>query len=166
MSQRFAELQADHRRALRVLELFVQELEEPAERVDFGLLAAAAAAMAASIDRPHCQHEDLIFELVTARDPSLAKLREEMRRSHHQLDALGAGLRHVLNPAPGAGSLAGRRLATLSRQYSRALRDHVDIEEEVLFPLAEGLLDEHDWLLVDRRCGRRRSPVPLQRLAI
>lgn len=166
MSQRFAGLQADHRRAFRVLELFLQELEEPAGEADVSLLASAVAAMASSIDRRHCRREDMIFERLTAHDPSLATLRLEMRRSQQQLNALGASLRNNLNPTPGVNVLSGPRLAALSRQYGRALRDHVDIEEEVLFPLAERLLDEHDWELIDRRGGCRRASAAPQRLAI
>jgi hemerythrin-like domain-containing protein len=140
-----AELRHEHQVILRALAV----LERAAARLDAGRPVDEAALselvdlLQTYADRLHHGKEEArLFPLLRERGPgaTLAVFLEE----HDE----GRGyLRRLARPGPPAGRAAA------ARRYVGLLRDHIQREDEVLFPMADEALtlDEHDRLAVAYR---------------
>jgi len=157
MAQQIAQLQADHRCAVQALDLLRTTLEERSGVVDYILLAEIVASLTSQLDLQHRHREDAIFEGISACDPSLLTLREEVRRSHRDLQQLGDDLRLAMAAARAGRAPSAEQVSGLCRRYAKAVRDHVDMAEEVVLPLADRLLDGHDWAVVDWKVDVRST---------
>ena len=129
-------LREEHRVILRALEL----LERAAGRLDRGAplpegwLAELVAWLRGFADRNHHAKEEtaLFPAMVKAGVPSFGGPIGVMLEEHER----GRSLIHGLE----VGDLAAR--AAAAREYVAMLRDHIDKENGVLFPLADAVLDE------------------------
>lgn len=111
-------------------------------------------------DRVHHAREELLFARLASRDAAGADAVQGLAHDHNELARMGGTLLESL-----AARIAGRpEDADLLRQratlYVDALRNHMHKEEHRVFPLAERLLHEEDWLAVAD--AFRNAPDPLQ----
>jgi hemerythrin-like domain-containing protein len=138
-------LREEHTRILRALD----DLERAAGRAAGAEAptddwwAEALAWLSAFADRNHhAKEEDLLFPaMIRAGVPAAGGPIDVMLEDHER----GRALMRAMAAAAGAAR------AALAREYVALLRDHIDKENEILFPLAEAVLSaaEQDKLKVD-----------------
>jgi hemerythrin-like domain-containing protein len=135
-----ADLRDEHELILRALAV----LERIATRLASGRSVSAATVtdlvqfLQVFADRcHHAKEEDHLFPAMRAKGAgdALAVFLDEHEEGRRYLRTL-------------AGGASGAERAAAARRYVGLLRDHIERENEVLFPLADGLLSapEHDTL--------------------
>jgi hemerythrin-like domain-containing protein len=155
MARYEVELQEDHYRAQQGLNAMKACLGEGESVPDYVMLGESVACLTRILGRTHRAREDAMFEGMTARDPSLFVLREEMRLNHAELELLGDALREAMIEVHSAKPPPVTQVRALCRRYLRVVRDHIDIEEDVVFPLADRLLDTRAWAMVHDKLKTR-----------
>lgn len=155
MAQQVAELQEDHRRARHALKVMKSLTVQSATVPDYRSLEEAVSCLSGFMGRAHRSREEAIFEGMTACDPTLLTLQEEMRRSHRELEYLCNGLLQAMDAAVTEAPPPATQVWALCRRYLQVANHHIDIEEDVIFPLADRLLDDHDWAVVEGKVHTR-----------
>jgi len=155
------ELHRDHVHFARLLTILDDEVEMIHEEgpPDYQLALDIMHYMTQYPDLFHHPREDVVFERMLLRDPSLSTVLGALVQDHKKLAVIGLRFHDAL-----AGVLEG---AIMSREeinregceYLTAMRQHMDVEEGEVFPLAEKLLGDRDWAAVDEAMGRREDPL-------
>lgn len=117
--------------------------------MDVELLRLASEYFSDYPDRCHHPKEDLLFRLLSKRDPdSCAGLRDliaDHRRLHELAEAFAEAVRRVREEPP----VAEPAPQEVIREFTKHYRQHMRDEEERFFRLAEERLSEDDWYTLD-----------------
>ena len=148
MNRPLEDLKHEHRlieRALAVLERAAEALER-GEQVSPDVLAQALAFVRGFADGcHHAKEEHGLFPLLASKNPTIQFGPVRVMLSEHEM-----GRAHIADLAGAveemrAGHAEGRQAARAAiAGYTALLRDHIAKEEDVLFQLAVGLMDEAD----------------------
>ena len=110
-------------------------------------------------DRCHHPKEDLVYQLLSKRDPdSCAGLRDlitDHRRLHELTEAFAQAVRRMRDE-PNATEQPPREVI---REFTKHYRQHMQDEEERFFRLAEERLSEDDWDTIDFAMFDRDDPL-------
>ena len=151
MSDVIAALIRDHANITKLLELIESEILaiEVGKTPDSSLLQDVMRYMAQYSDRFHHPKEDLIFAQLLKRDPAIRAEVEELIEEHVSIRLAGQEFAGFLR-ASGVDSVDVRQqLGSSGLAYVRVLRTHMLKEERKLFPLANEVLTENDWRVID-----------------
>ena len=120
-------------------------------------------------DRYHHPKEDLIFERVAQRDPSMRPVVDKLQAAHDAIGRAGQELFRLIEGRYGDGSDDGgdagagperwHAIRDRARSYVDSLRRHMDIENLHLFPKAMAGLGEADWREIDADAQPLLDPV-------
>ena len=139
-----AELRQDHRNMAILLDLVQQEVDRlghPDETPDFELLHEVMRYMTVYPDTMHHPKEDLIYAGMKAKQPELAEGLEEVEVDHKDIAELGKRLRDDVEAVVAGTIVARERVVGDAQQYVHRLREHMQWEEEDLFPRADAMGD-------------------------
>ena len=155
-------LNAEHRHIATLLDALSRQSDAllPGRTPDLVMVRDIVRYLNDFPDQYHHPREDLLFELLGQRDPAsrdaIARLeeghREIYRRSRELLDLLGS------DEAP-PGEEARRHLKYLCDRYVGFYRDHINLEEGVVFPCATRKLRRSDWSSVNDRSRQVDDPL-------
>lgn len=140
-------LRLEHGNLSRLLGLIEEQVTafQAGDRMDQELLRLASEYFTGYPDRCHHPKEDLIYTRLGIRDPDsgsgLHGLGAEHRRLHLLADAFAQA---VSRPQPGKANPQEVIL-----EFTRSYREHIRLEEEQFFPLAEQRLSRDDWESLD-----------------
>ena len=151
MSQVISALNRDHVNMTKLLELIESEILaiEVGKTPDYPLMQDIMRYMAQYSDRFHHPKEDLIFAQLLKRDPEVRADVEEIIEEHVSIGLAGQEFSGLLG-ASGIDSVDIReQLGIAGFAYIRALRKHMSREERKLFPLAQEVLTEKEWRVID-----------------
>jgi hemerythrin-like domain-containing protein len=127
--------------------------------MDQELLSLACEYFSDYPDRCHHPKEDLVYKLLSKRDPdSCAGVRDliaEHRRLHELTEGFAKAVCRV-REEPRAGDPSPREVI---RKFAEAYRQHMRDEEERFFRLAEERLSEDDWDTLDFAMFERDDPL-------
>jgi hemerythrin-like domain-containing protein len=144
-------LRLEHENQSRLLGLIEDQLAaaDAGTPMDEELLSLACAYFSDYPDRCHHPKEDLVYKLLSKRDPdSCAGLRDLIayhRRLHELTEAFAEAVRRV-REEPHAAEPRPREVI---REFTEHYRQHMRDEEERFFPLAEERLSKDDWDTLD-----------------
>ena len=93
----------------------------------------------------HHPKEDLMYYHMYSRAPGFKSGMSRMLAQHRQIHESEAKLAAAAVRVSERGSIFYPRFVDCARQYLALQLEHRDIEERVLFPLANRLLDAQDW---------------------
>jgi regulator of cell morphogenesis and NO signaling len=157
------ELMNQHREAERMLDRLATATrmlsqQGPADRAALAELAACRGEIQHEIDS-HFRHEEqglfpVLGRKVGTDDGPIAALMEEhctFRRLQLEYEAGLAGLE------ADAGQEWADRLLLAARDIGSLLPGHIQKEDEVLFPMAESMLEEDEWNEVRNLWGNASS---------
>ena len=151
MSQVISALHREHVNITKLLELIESEILaiEVGKTPDYPLMQDIMRYMAQYSDRFHHPKEDLIFAQLLKRDPEVRADVAEIIEEHVSIGLAGREFTGLLR-ASGVDSVDAReRLGIAGFAYIRALRKHMSREERKLFPLAQEVLTEKEWQVID-----------------
>ena len=151
MSQVISALHRDHVNITKLLELIESEILaiEVGKTPDYPLMQDIMRYMAQYSDRFHHPKEDLIFAQLLKRDPEVRADVEEIIEEHVSIGLAGREFTGLLR-ASGVDSVDAReRLGIAGFAYVQALRKHMSKEERKLFPMAQEVLTQTEWRVID-----------------
>jgi len=153
-------LYAEHQYAARLLDVLDEQVAAVArgEPLDREASLGVMTYMTRHPDAYHHPREDAMFARLVKRDPGLAKRIAQVQKDHRTIGSDGKKLLVALERLQ-QDSREDKRVAALIAHYARALRDHMAIEEQDLFPRARQVLDDHDLAEVDRALRRVLDPI-------
>ncbi len=139
-------LRAEHRHIAAVMGLLSQQLNavERGDLVDPHVLYEIMDYMVMWPDRFHHPREDLIFDHAAELDRDAASDLRELQREHEQMARLGRELLHAIESWR-TGTTPGTDVVRLGRDYIQRSHDHMNIEEDEVFPLLNAILTRNDW---------------------
>ncbi len=161
MSEIVEQLRREHADMGRLLDMLNAQIEvfNTGEVPDYDLLQEIVDYCLDYPDACHHPLEDAIFEHVLVRAPGPAEKVREILTTHETLGQLTRGLYDTLDQVVRDESLPRDQLASVVDHFIGQYRDHMSMEEEHFFPLAERVLTEGDWATVADRHGARIDPL-------
>jgi hemerythrin-like domain-containing protein len=154
-------LRLEHGNLSRLLGLIEDQLAaaDSGTPMDSKLLSLASEYFSDYPDRCHHPKEDLVYRLLSQRDPDacsgLRDLIADHRRLHELSEAFTAAS-HRLRQQPQAAEPGVREVI---REFTRHYRQHMRNEEEQFFRLAERRLSRDDWATLDFAMFDRDDPL-------
>lgn len=143
-----AVLTEEHRLILRMIELLERNTArlERGEFQDWRFFLDAVDFIRNYADRfHHAKEEDILFrELVRNGMPPENSPVAAMLLAHDQGRAFVRGMEEAARAAQAGARGAAARIVENARGYAALLRDHIDKEDHILYPLAERVLPE-EW---------------------
>lgn len=150
MSQHVKEWQREHANFVRLLELLEAQFElfQGGERPDYDLMLDVMHYMTRYADRFHHAKEDLAFQRLARRQPTVTAVAAALNRQHAEMAAAGVRLVADLRAVMHGAMLPRQAVESQARAYVARLRRHIEGEERELYPLLARLRQE-DWFMVD-----------------
>jgi hemerythrin-like domain-containing protein len=155
-------LRAEHRQMASVMKLFTTQLDaiERGEIVDTHVVYEIMSYMVTTPDRFHHPREDVVYQRAAEKDADAADSVDVLQREH---DAMARQSRAVLKAIEQwrDGSADGSKVVKEGRAYIDKLYNHMNLEEQVVFPQIEALLTVADWreLELEDQLTPARDPV-------
>ena len=154
-------LRLEHGNLSRLLGLIEEQaaLADAGEPMDEELLRLASEYFCDYPDRCHHPKEDLVYELLAKRDPGSCASLRDLVADHHRLHELARAFADTVRRAreePQAGESNPREVL---RDFTRHYRQHIRLEEERFFPLAEKHLSKDDWYALDFTTFEQDDPL-------
>ena len=154
-------LRLEHGNLSKLLGLIEDQLAaaEAGTPMDEELLSLASEYFSDYPDRCHHPKEDLVYKLLSKRDPDscsgLRDLLAEHRRLHELTEAFAKAVRHMREPPQAAKP----HPPEVMREFTEHYRQHMRNEEERFFRLAEERLSKDDWDSLDFAMFDRDDPL-------
>lgn len=111
-------------------------------------------------DEVHHPTENMLFEAVVRRDPTMQGAADRLRRDHDEIAAETAGILELLDrliATPGGKLDAEARQACLN--FARRQRAHMRFENNEVFPVAIESLPRSDWRRIERHFATVDDPL-------
>lgn len=150
----------------RYMSLLLDTLEEKISgdgqiaAADYFLIHDVVHYMHEYPDAVHHPTEDLMFEKLIARDPSMNKIVQDIQRDHQKLTGDTGRILELLDTAEREHSLKTADAVRLTcRLYIDRLRAHMQKEETELFSRSIACLAPRDWKVIERRLNDVDDPL-------
>lgn len=147
MNDLIARLGQDHRRLaqlLRLLEGLLDEFRDGLEP-DYELMCELMEYLIDYEDQVHHPSEDLIFERVLAQEGPGHAVLAQLMQQHQSLMLLNRRFKESLEGIVHGEVLRRDEVERQGRALIAQLREHMQLEEERAFPLAQACLSEAAW---------------------
>lgn len=155
-------LQAEHRHMASVMQLYEEQLGaiEKGELVDPHVVYEIMDYMVTWPDRFHHPREDLIYSRVAELDGHAGDEVDTLQRDHDRTAERGKKVLHGIERWRG-GEVAGEVIVEDGRAYIAHIHEHMNLEEQVVFPHIEQVLSLQDWreLAEDDRLHAVSAPI-------
>lgn len=140
-------LKNEHTRIRSILSRFEKQLNlfERAEQPDYEILESSIYYCQQYLNRWHHPNEELLLDLVRARDPDKARTCEELREQHGALARSARRVVKVFEAVERDVPFQRSTLVQRGRNLLHAYRSHLDWEEMNCFPVIEQTLIAADW---------------------
>ena len=141
---------ADHARFTRLLDDLEAEVLRfhEAGSPDYERMRDIVLWLRHYADGVHHPREDVAFERMARRDPSLAPQVNRLRQEHRVIGHAGEALLAGLDAAANDGYAPRAELEAAAATFLVYYRSHLGSEEAHILPRAAGLLGEEDWAAV------------------
>jgi len=154
-------LREEHRNIEKLLLVLEQELGvfNRRERPDYEVLQAVIDYFKEYPASCHHPKEDMIFEILKARDPAAADTVGDLEGEHQEeADRLRRLAWTIENVRTGRDMLR-ETVAAIVRDFIDHERRHIEMEERALFPAASKALQSADWAQIDAHLSNQHDPL-------
>jgi hemerythrin-like domain-containing protein len=155
-------IQSEHQNLRAVL----HSLEKLVEMIDQGKKPQFTAfhGLLTYIDRfldyyHHPKENDYLFPALLKRTPSCSDLITELGRQHGEGERMFVELLKRLSAYEFIGDSEYPAFRKILLQYTQFERDHAELEEKEVLPLAKSALEASDWQHIDAAFGENRDPM-------
>ena len=153
-------LRQEHRNIESLLCVLERELSvfDRGERPDYEIILAVIDYFKDYPDSCHHPKEDMIVEKLEARDPVAAATIGDLEAEHQEgtkrLRRVAQAVEHVLSDR----DLVRENVANIIRDFINHERQHMAMEERVVFPAALNALRPKDWADIALKLADRYDP--------
>jgi hemerythrin-like domain-containing protein len=154
-------LREEHRNIETLLLVLEQELTvfDRRQRPDYDIIRAAIEYLRDYPDRLHHPREDLIFAKIRERDPLAAAVIGDLDAEHRvgskRLQRVADTIASILTEH----DLLRETVHQAMHDFIDREREHIRMEERVLFPTALLVLQPQDWAEIEARLSDARDPL-------
>ena len=154
-------LRQEHRNIETLLRVLERELNlfDRGERPDYDVILAVIDYFKDYPDSCHHPKEDMIIEKLRVRDPvgaaAVGDLEAQHREGAKRLHRLAEALERVLNDQ----DLLRQNVHNIIVDFINCERQHMAMEERVVFPTALKALRPNDWIDIGTKLGNRADPL-------
>jgi hemerythrin-like domain-containing protein len=127
--------------------------------MDEELLRLASEYFSDYPDRCHHPKEDLVYKLLSKRDPDSCVGLRDLIADHRRLHELAEAFAEAVRRVRGEPHAADPTLQAVIREFTKHYRQHMRDEEERFFRLAEERLSEDDWYTLDLAIFEEDDPL-------
>jgi hemerythrin-like domain-containing protein len=144
-------LRLEHWNLSRLLGVIEEQIALAAAggRMDEELLRLAAEYFCDYPDRCHHPKEDLVYQLLVKRDPAARAELCDLVADHRQLHDLAQAFADKVRLPAGNCAIVESAAREVIVQFTQRYRQHMRLEEQRFFRLAEERLSPEDWELLD-----------------
>lgn len=167
MSQIIEKLQLEHSEFRHFLSLFDEQLDRfrGGRSPNYELIDALLDFFTSFPDEWHHQKEDLVYDVVIQKAGAMTESLTDLRAEHERLETGARGFGDRMAHLRRGGDLPMTEIVTAGETYGRLLRHHMVKEDQVFFPLAELVLSDAEWALIDVQIsGKREAPTQIEKM--
>jgi len=163
MSQLLDKLHRDHMNLSHLLDLLSGQLDAffAGNESDFDLKIEMLDYIEHYAEQHHHPTEDAICKCAFAK-PELEEhlpLFERITREHEALLGMARRFRETLEGVMQGEVLLRDEVETRGREFIALQRQHIDLEEQELFPLLDRSLDDKEWARLENQITHMDDPV-------
>ncbi|MES9990760.1 MAG: hemerythrin domain-containing protein [Candidatus Thiodiazotropha sp.] len=156
-------LHKDHINLARLLDLMSHELDalSAGNEANFDLKIEMLDYIEHYAEQSHHPTEDQINK-VAFRKKALKEhksLHERVLKEHEDLIGLARNYRKTLEGAMQGEVLLREEVETRGREFVALQRQHIDLEEQEIFPLVESALNDKDWQKLEAEIAHGDDPL-------
>jgi len=154
-------LTRDHENLSRLLDVLEKQLDDfhQGQEHDLDLMRELVEYIESYEDQVHHPTEDLVYERLKALTDDKRVAVETLEEQHRILTGMSGKLRHSLDAIMHEGVVLRHEVEAQGRALVKTLRQHMDLEEEEVFALADAKLGDADWAAVEERAPKYNDPV-------
>lgn len=145
-------------RLLRALERQIDVFAEDGSP-DYDVILGVADYFLDYPDRRHHPKEDRVFQRMVALQPAAAAKVGDLTGAHQALHQQALSFREALTMLLGDTDIPRAAVVDRARRFVRAQWEHIRMEEELFFPMAEQLLGPTDWAAIETDLSTRDDPL-------
>lgn len=145
-------LQKDHQNLAKVLGIMELQLERIAEGDDaaLALMLDASNYIQSYPDLIHHPKENKVFEVFKYRSNEEADTFSKLTQQHKDMPDTTVKFKEMLDEAiNGLGFISREDLVKKIQDYLELEKEHMNLEESVVFPLINETLEDKDWKLLE-----------------
>ena len=162
MHRIMAELHKDHHNLAQVLRVMESQLKclTEGENEDLHLMMDATRYIKNYPDAIHHPKEDKVFEIFMSRTQKGADIVAKLRKDHQELPMVTIKFESMLDDAINGQGLVNREeLVKSIKGFINSEWEHMNLEEDVLFPLIDLTLSSDDWNALDKQISETSDPL-------
>jgi hemerythrin-like domain-containing protein len=145
---------------LSSLHLLLRQHRQDGAPVRFDVLRAMLFYIDEFPERLHHRKEsDLLFPLIRQRSDRAAEALEKLDRDHGVGERAIRDLEHALLAWEMLGESRRAHFEQAVERYLSFYLKHMQMEEEIVLPLAQQVLEPADWAVLDEAFGENRDPL-------
>jgi len=155
------QLSEDHRNFARLLAILERQLAlfDRAERPDYELLTAITDYFTGFPDRCHHPKEDLILRRMREKDPVATETVGDLEAEHEKLGERVQRFKEAVQNVLKEIEMPRSAFDAVLRHFIEDQRQHMLMENERFFPLAQKILTDKDWAEIDRAVSKEQDPL-------
>jgi hemerythrin-like domain-containing protein len=163
MSQLLEKLRHDHENLTRLLDLLSAQLDDlyAGDESNFDLKIEMLDYIEHYAEHYHHPAEEKINEKIFRKETFQAhkSLQERVTREHEALMGMARRFRETLEGIMQGEVQRREEVETRGREFIALQRQHIDLEEQELFPLIIDALTEKEWEKLEREIPHMDDPV-------
>lgn len=161
MAHIIEQLRRDHRNMQQLLGIIEREMKayRDDEFPDFDLLRMIAEYTVNYPELVHHPKENLIYQRLASRDPTLQSAVGDLISEHQRLAEMTQRLTVAIARVASDETLPREWLDSVVETYLSANRRHIMMEEQKLYPRALAVLTRQEWAEIDDQAATLEDPV-------
>lgn len=145
---------------LRSMPMMVAQHRRNGTPLDFGVLRAMLFYVDEFPERLHHPKESqLLFPLLRRRCPEIGAVLDRLDRDHGEGERAIRELEHALLAFEVLGTSRAAAFEQALQRYVDDYLSHMALEESQVLPVAERILNDTDWAVLDRAFAANRDPL-------
>lgn len=154
-------LRQEHRDIEKLLRVLERELNvfDRGDRPDYEVIQAVVDYFKDYPDSCHHPKEDIIVEKLKARDPDAAATIGDLEAEHREGTRRLRQVAHAVESVLRDQDLVRLTVDGIIRDFINHERQHMAMEERVVFPVALNALRPEDWADIDLQLADRYGPL-------
>ena len=161
MPDQIAVWHRDHVNFLKLLGLLEAQIDlfHEAGRPNYELMLDVMYYMIHYPDQFHHPKEDAAFERVMKKDKGMKAAVKELMTQHRVIAESGKQLFEHLEAVVAGAMMTRESVESPGRTYVSYMRNHMNLEETGLFPVAARILQREDWVAINAAIKSRKDPL-------
>ena len=157
------QLHTDHFHLQRLLNCFGNEIDcydfDSTRRADLAVILSALDYVHVYPDKWHHPAEDLIFDKLIQKDVKESTLIKELKNEHQEIIQETNRIYELFQDVAEDCIVSTDKLLETARHYVKLQKQHLDKENEHIYPLMDTAFSEKDWSEIEKQVTLQSDPL-------